>query len=148
MAAITLVVVAFVFLPYFLKAGIFTIPQFLEVRYNHWARLIMTVFMMLVLIGVNLTGVIYAGALTMSEMLPGYGINLNLTACCWIMGLMAAAYVAFGGLKACAWADLIQGAALIIGGAMITYFAFQALGNADVSIKVFHAVSSITCGIN
>ena len=43
MAAITLVVVAFCFLPYFLKAGIYTMPEFLEYRYNQWARLIMAV---------------------------------------------------------------------------------------------------------
>jgi len=43
------------------------------------------------------------------------------------LGLIAAVYVAFGGLKACAWADLVQGTALIIGGGVITYFAFDAL---------------------
>src|SRR5210317_1396717 len=59
-AAITLVVVAFVLLPYFLKTGITTIPEFLEVRYNHWARLLMTLSMMLILIAVSLIGVIYA----------------------------------------------------------------------------------------
>ena len=129
MAAITLVVVAFIFLPYFLRAGIFTIPEFLECRYNHWTRLMMTIFMMLILIGVSLTGVIYAGALTMKNLLNAYDINLNLAACCWIMGIMAAAYVAFGGLKACAWADLLQGSALIIGGAIIAYFAFKYFNN-------------------
>ena len=48
MAAITLVVVAFCFLPYFLRAGIFTMPEFLEYRYNPWARLIMAVCMLLI----------------------------------------------------------------------------------------------------
>ena len=128
MAAITLVVVAFVFLPYFLRAGIFTIPQFLEVRYNHWARLIMTIFMMLILIGVSLSGVIYAGAVTMTDLFHLYGINLGLTASCWILGLLAAGYVASGGLKAAVWADLIQGGALILGGALIAWFAFHKLG--------------------
>ena len=136
MAAITLVVVAFVFLPYFLKAGIFTIPQFLEVRYNHWARLIMTIFMMLILIGVSLSGVIYAGAVTMTDLLQQNGININLTASCWILGLLAGAYVATGGLKAAVWADLIQGTALIIGGALIAWFAFRALKHADASSLV------------
>jgi SSS family solute:Na+ symporter len=131
MAAVTLVIVAFAFLPYFLKTGIYTIPGFLEHRYNKTAKSIMAVFMMVILIGVSLCGVIYAGALPMRELLLAAGINLNLTACCWIMGLLAAAYVAAGGLKACAWADLIQGIALIIGGAFIAYFAFQALGLAD-----------------
>jgi len=135
-AAITLVVVAFVLLPYFLRSGITTIPEFLEIRYNHWARLIMTLSMMLILIGVSLIGVIYAGALTLKQLMVFYDVNLSLTGCCWALGGMAALYVAVGGLKACAWADLIQGTALIIGGAVITYFAFRALGSADVSTLV------------
>lgn len=136
MAAITLVVVAFVFLPYFLRAGIFTIPQFLEVRYNHWARLIMTIFMMLILIGVSLSGVIYAGAVTMTDLLHQNGLDVSLTTSCWILGILAGAYVAAGGLKAAVWADLIQGTALIIGGAIIAWFAFHALGAADPSTLV------------
>jgi SSS family solute:Na+ symporter len=133
MAAITLVVVAFFFLPYFLKAGIFTIPQFLEVRYNHWARLIMTVFMMLILVGVSLSGVIYAGAVTMTDLFNQYGFGINLTMSCWILGMLAAVYVAVGGLKAAVWADLIQGGALIIGGGLIAWFAFHQLGLTDAA---------------
>lgn len=133
MAAVTLVIVAFAFLPYFLKTGIYTIPGFLEHRYNKHARSIMAVFMMVILVGVSLCGVIYAGALPMRDLLHEAGIEISLVKCCWIMGVLAAAYVAAGGLKACAWADLIQGTALIIGGAFITYFAFQALGVADVT---------------
>ncbi|HRT09542.1 MAG TPA: NADH-quinone oxidoreductase subunit A, partial [Candidatus Paceibacterota bacterium] len=129
-----LVFVAFAFLPYFLKTGIYTIPGFLEHRYNHVARSIMAVFMMVILVGVSLCGVIYAGALPMRDLLAHAGVRVSLTACCWIMGLLAAGYVAAGGLKACAWADLIQGTALIIGGALITYFAFRALGAADVAV--------------
>ncbi len=132
-AAITLVVVAFALLPYFLRSGITTIPEFLEVRYNHWARLFMTLSMMLILIGVSLIGVIYAGALTLKELMVSYDINLSLAGCCWALGMMAAIYVAVGGLKACAWADLLQGSALIVGGGVITYFAFNALGGTNVT---------------
>jgi SSS family solute:Na+ symporter len=133
MAAITLVVVAFFFLPYFLKAGIFTIPQFLEVRYNHWARFVMTIFMMILLVGVSLAGVIYAGAVPLTDLFNQYGINVNLTTSCWTLGILAAVYVAVGGLKAAVWADLIQGSALIIGGAIIAVLAFKALGAADAA---------------
>lgn len=133
LAAITLIIVGFALLPYFLKTGIYTIPGFLEQRYNSLARTIMAIFMMIILIGVSLCGVIYAGALPMRDLLAMADINISLPACCWIMGLLAAAYVAAGGLKACAWADLIQGTALIIGGLLIAIFAFQALGIADIS---------------
>ena len=132
-AAITLVVVAFALLPYFLRSGITTIPEFLEMRYNHWARLFMTLSMMLILVGVSLIGVIYAGALTLKELMASYDIMLSLPGCCWALGIIAAIYVAVGGLKACAWADLLQGSALIIGGGIITYFAFDALGGANIA---------------
>ncbi len=132
-AAITLVVVAFVLLPYFLRTGITTIPEFLEVRYNHWARLLMTVSMILILIGVSLIGVIYAGALTLKQLMFEFQVDLSLAGCCWALGMMAAIYVAVGGLKACAWADLLQGSALIIGGGVITYFAFEALDAAPMA---------------
>jgi len=132
-AAITLVVVAFVLLPYFLRSGITTIPEFLEVRYNHWARLLMTISMTIILILVSLIGVIYAGALTFQQLLNYYGTEVPMSVACWSLGGMAAIYVAIGGLKACAWADLLQGSALIIGGAIIAYFAFHALGIANVS---------------
>ena len=135
-AAITLVVVAFVLLPYFLKTGITTIPEFLEVRYNHWARLVMTLTMTAILIAASLVGVIYAGALAMTKLFHDFGLDVSFPLACWILGGMAALYVAVGGLKACAWADLLQGSALIVGGAIIAYFAFHALGIADVSSLV------------
>jgi SSS family solute:Na+ symporter len=129
MAAVTLVVVAFCFLPYFLKTGIFTMPQFLEHRYGNSTRAIMAFMMMVLLVFVSLTGVIYAGGLTMSELFAGHPtFGFGLTGWCWIIGMLAAAYIAAGGLNASAWADLIQGIALILGGAIIAWFAFSKLG--------------------
>ncbi len=127
MAAITLVVVAFGFLPYFLRAGIYTIPEFLEVRYNAAARTIMavaTIFIYMLLLG----AVTYAGAVTISTLAGKMGYEVSLLAGATVIGLIAMVYVAIGGLKACAWADLIQGSALILGGAVIMFFAFRKLG--------------------
>ena len=128
-AAIALVVVAFALLPYFLKSGITTIPEFLEIRYNHWARAFMTVSMMGILIVASLIGVTYAGSLVMQQLFQHLGWNLPFWSCCLIMGCLAGVYVMVGGLKACAWADLLQGSALILGGAVIAYFAMKALGS-------------------
>ena len=135
MAAITLVVVAFFFLPKFLRAGIYTIPEFLEYRFNHAARTIMSLAMMIVYVCVTITAVIYSGALTADVLFgnqPLFGHYLiNVTSASWIIGVLAAVYVVSGGLKACAWADLLQGSALMLGGALVTFVAFRALGNAD-----------------
>jgi solute:Na+ symporter, SSS family len=125
MAAITLVVVAFVFLPKFLRAGIYTIPEFMEYRYNHWARMLMGTFTVLIYAFVTFPAVVYSGALTVRTLF-GY----DIASVSWAIGIIAAIYVASGGLKACAWADLLQGSALIAGGAMVVFFALRALGAA------------------
>ena len=140
-AALSLVIVAVLFLPRFLKAGIYTIPQFLENRYNKAARSLMAITMVAVLVCVNIAVIIYSGAKPYHDLFGFYGLTsitlgswelpLNLTVLCWIMGILAATYVFVGGLKACAWADLLQGSALILCGGIILYFAFGALQKAD-----------------
>ena len=135
MAAVTLVVVAFVFLPKFLKSGIFTIPEFLEYRYNAFARLVMAAATLIILVGVPTASVIYSGAKVISVGFQDqslFGLDLSdITVGCWIIGVLAAAYVFAGGLKACAWADLIQGAALIVGGVIVVWLAMSTLQQAD-----------------
>jgi SSS family solute:Na+ symporter len=127
MAAITLVVVAFAFLPYFLRAGIYTIPEFLEVRYNAAARTIMAVLTLLVYM-LLLGSVAYGGAVTINTMAAKVGRVVDIGDAALVIGVIAMIYVTAGGLKACAWADLIQGSALVLGGALIMYFAFRKLG--------------------
>ena len=139
-AAVSLIIVAFVFLPRFLKAGVYTIPEFLQTRYNKAARTIMSVTMMATFASVNIAVVTYSGAKAYSGFfkdmgsevvkLGGLTVNLDLLTFCWIIGIIAATYVFLGGLKACAWADLLQGSALIICGCFILYFALGALGEA------------------
>jgi solute:Na+ symporter, SSS family len=136
MAAVTLVVCAFVFLPKFLQAGIYTIPEFLEYRYNELSRTIMATFTMIIYVGVTIAAVIYSGALVIDTLFHGtvvLGIPINVTTGGWIIGVIATVYVASGGLKACAWADLLQGSALIAGGAIITWLAFKALDDAPMA---------------
>ncbi len=129
MAAVTLVVVAFFFLPRFLRSGVFTAPEFLRVRFNDWARFIMAVFTMIMYVGVTISAVIYSGALTLSTLFPGVGLGVAA----WIIGSIAAIYVVSGGLKAVAWADLIQGSALILAGAILLVLALRLLGQTPVS---------------
>ena len=130
-AAITLVVVAFFFLPKFLKSGIFTIPEYLEYRYNHTSRLVMSLLMVVIYAGVTIPTVIYLGAKALDPLFGSelLGMPINITTLSWFVGILAGIYVAAGGLKACAWADLIQGSALIVGGAIIMVLAFMALDN-------------------
>lgn len=135
-AALSLVIVAFFFLPRFLKAGIYTIPEYLETRYNKSARSIMSIMMMIMLVAVNITVVTFAGAKAYAVFFDGVtlgGVALDLTFFCWVIGIFAALYIFAGGLKACAWADLLQGSALILAGAVVLCFSLKALGSADIS---------------
>jgi SSS family solute:Na+ symporter len=81
--------------------------------------------------------VTYSGALTLQTAFAGkalFGVlPMNITTGAWLIGLMAGAYVASGGLKACAWADLLQGSALILGGGVVLFFALDRLGATPVS---------------
>jgi len=138
MAAITLIVVAFFFLPKFLQSGVYTAPEFLRVRFNESARLIMAIFTMIMYVGVTISAVIYSGALTLSTLFPAVG----LVPAAWIIGVIAAIYVVSGGLKAVAWADLIQGSALILAGAVILYLALEALGSTPVSELAYTTAAS------
>ncbi len=133
MAAITLVVVAFVFLPKLLKTGIYTIPEFLEYRYGKLSRAVMAVATLVILVGVPTASVIFSGAKVVSVAFPDTPILGSLTAMCWIIGVLAATYVFVGGLKACAWTDLVWGSALIAGGAIIAYLAFGELASRDAA---------------
>ncbi|QYY34834.1 sodium/solute symporter [Ruficoccus sp. ZRK36] len=150
MAAITLVVIAFLFLPRLLRCGIYTIPEFLEYRYGVLSRTIMAIATMVILVGVPTASVIYSGAKVISVFFSGVtlmGMDMgNLSLGCWIIGLCAAGYVFIGGLKACAWTDLIWGSSLILGGALVMFLAFQALEDkpAEELIQTKVATSSAT----
>ncbi len=123
MAAICLVFVCIFFLPKFLQAGIYTMPEFLEYRYNSKARALMAFYTMLIYVFVTISAVIYSGALALHTI-----FDLRLIHSVWLIGGIAALYTTWGGLKAVAWADLFQGSALIIGGFITMILGFIAVG--------------------
>jgi len=131
LAAITLVFVAIFFLPKFLKSGIFTIPEYLEYRYNTSARSIMAFYTMIIYVGVTIAAVIYSGGLTLQTIFGDLENPKHLLYGVWVIGGIAALYTTWGGLKAVAWADLFQGSALIIGGAITMVIGFYAVGGVD-----------------
>jgi len=123
MAAITLVVVAFFFLPKFLKAGIYTIPEYLEYRYTPAARGVMAAYLLVIYLAVSIAAVVYTGALALHTI-----FDMDMVRSVWIIGLIAALYTTWGGLKAIAWADLFQGSALILGGLATLIVGLKAVG--------------------
>lgn len=123
MGAVTLLVIAWFFLPIYLEKGIFTMPQFLEQRYDGRVRMLLAVFWLLVYVFVNLTSVLYMGGLSMNVImgLPLWGSIIGLA-------LFATVYSLYGGLKAVAWTDVVQVIVLIGGGLLTTWVALDAYG--------------------
>ena len=123
LGAITIVFVAVFFLPKFLSAGIYTMPEYLEYRYNTTARGIMAFYMMVIYVAVTITAVLYSGGLTLHTI-----FDMNLTTAVCLIGAIAALYTTWGGLKAVAWADLFQGSGLLVGGIITMVLGFIAIG--------------------
>ncbi|MCH8494279.1 MAG: sodium/sugar symporter [Balneolales bacterium] len=126
MAAITLIIVAKFMLPVFLKKGIYTMPQFLEQRFDERVRASLAVFWILVYIFVNLTSVLYLGALSLETIL---GIDLMYGVAG--LAIFAAIYTIYGGLNAVAFTDVIQVFFLVVGGLMATFLALNAFGGGE-----------------
>ncbi len=121
MAAATLIIVAIFIIPVYLKNKIFTMPQFLSKRYNDKVSTIMAVFWLLVYVFVNLTSIIYLGALAISSI-----SNISFEWC--IVGLSVfSMVVTLGGMKVIGYTDVIQVLVLIIGGLITTYLALSLL---------------------
>ena len=120
---IGIILVAWFFLPRFLRAGIFTMPEYLEYRYNGAARAIMSFLTVIIYVTVTTAAVLYSGATTLETV---FGFKL-VTAVCLIAGI-ALLYVVWGGLLAAVWADLFQGTALLVGGLITAYLGLRACG--------------------
>ena len=124
--SIGIVLIAFTLLPRFLKSGIYTMPEYLEYRYNSTARAIMALITVVIYVVVLLAAVLYSGGLTLRTI-----FGLSLTKSVWLIGLLAAAYTVWGGLKAVAWADLFQGGGLLLGGIIIFFLGLKVCGGWD-----------------
>jgi solute:Na+ symporter, SSS family len=119
MAAATLIVVAVFFLPIYLRNKIYTMPQFLAQRYNPTVATIMAVFWLLVYVFVNLTSILYLGALAVDTI-----SGLGFTAC--VIGLAVfAVFITLGGMKVIGYTDVIQVVVLTLGGLATTYLALE-----------------------
>lgn len=119
MAAATLLIVAIFFMPIYLKNKIFTMPQFLSQRYSPTVSLIMAVFWLMLYVAVNLTSILYLGALAVTTI---SGIDFTV---CMIGMSVFAVIITLGGMKVIGFTDVIQVFFLILGGLATTYLALQ-----------------------
>ena len=122
-AAIALIIIAIWFIPVYLKNKIYTMPQFLKTRYNESTALIMAVFWLFLYVFVNLTSILYLGAVAINGLAGGEYLHVIM------IGLAVfALLISLGGMKVVAYTDVIQVAVLIIGGLVTTYIALTTVG--------------------
>ncbi|UOQ67562.1 sodium:solute symporter family transporter [Hymenobacter volaticus] len=119
-AAIVLIIVAVFFMPIYLKEKIFTMPQFLEQRYNTTLSLIMSIFWLFLYVLVNLTSILYLGALAISNLIGGGSFHLIMVALA-----VFALLISLGGMKVVGYTDVIQVVVLVVGGLVTTYIALD-----------------------
>lgn len=132
MAAITLIIVGKYFIPVFLARGIYTMPQFLEQRFDRSVRTVMAVFWLGVYIFINLTSVLWLGALAINA-LTGLEMHWGLLA----LATFALAYSLYGGLRAVAMTDLLQVVVLIFGGLLIAWITLDQVGGGTGPVAGF-----------
>ncbi len=123
LAAVALIIVAVWFIPVYLKNHIYTMPQFLKTRYNESVALIMAIFWLFLYVFVNLTSILYLGAVAINGLAGGGYLHVIMLALA-----VFALIISLGGMKVVAYTDVIQVAVLIIGGLVTTYIALTTVG--------------------
>ena len=133
-ASIALLALALIFLPKYLKAGITTIPEFLEVRFDRTTKQIISFLFLLGYMLTYLPTVLYSGALAFNQIfhldqLFGITTYQSIAILCVAIGVIGSIYAIFGGLKAVAVSDTVNGVGLLIGGLLIPILSICILGN-------------------
>ena len=133
-SCVALILLAFVFVPRYLKMGLTTIPEFLEQRYDSGLRKLITLLLLLGYLLTYLPTVLYSGALVFNQIFDISGLlhvselqGVTITATA--IGIVGAIYAIFGGLKAVAVSDTIDGIGLIIGGIALPVITVCAFGH-------------------
>ncbi|MDG1780592.1 MAG: sodium:solute symporter [Flavobacteriales bacterium] len=130
LAALILILLGWVFVPYYLKSGVYTMPEFLEKRYNRGARNYLSVISILAYVLTKISVTIFAGALVFDQLL---GVEFWTGAI--LVVVATGVYTIFGGLKAVVYTDLVQMFVLTAGAIAVTWFGLDALGGLDALTK-------------
>lgn len=134
-AVIALVVMALFFLPRFLKSGIATVPQYLEIRFDRQTSTITNLIFLVAYAAILLPIILYSGAVGLTGILDVSSITGienptgNLWLMVWVVGVVGSCYAVFGGLRTVAVSDTINGIGLLAGGFMVVYFGLQAVSD-------------------
>jgi len=123
LAALILLLLGWIFVPFYIKSGVYTMPEFLEKRYNSGARTYLSIISIISYVLTKISFTIFAGALVFETLL---GIPFWTGAI--VVVIATGLYTVFGGLKAVIYTDMIQAFIFILGGVAVTYFGLNAIG--------------------
>lgn len=134
-AVIATIVMAFVFLPMYLRKGYTTLPEFMEERYGVFVRRLVSILFLVGYLIIGIPVCLYAGAIAFNQIFDlteifGISNTAAMTILIVLIGVIGALYAVLGGLKAVAVSDTINGVLLVVGSAMVVIFGFIAVGNA------------------
>lgn len=137
-AAIAMVLTALVFLPRYLKAGITTIPEFLEARFDRTTRVIMSLLFLASYAAAILPVVLLFGATGIENLFDisarfGISVDQARVILIWGIGALGSVYAIVGGLRAVAISDTVNGIGFLIAGLLITYLALAAAGDGSAA---------------
>lgn len=140
-AVVALVFMAWFFLPRFLKSGVATVPEYLEIRFDHQTQVITNIIFLIAYVGILLPVILYSGAVGMigimdvksmlGDLPQRIGVEQETTALwliVWLVGIIGSIYALFGGLRTVAVSDTLNGIGLLIGGLMIPVYALIQFG--------------------
>ncbi len=136
-AAATLIIVAVFFIPIYLRNHIYTMPQFIAKRYSDTVSTILAVFWLVVYVLVNLTSILYLGAIAIESL-----VGISFTTC--TIGLAVfAIFITLGGMKVIGYTDVIQVIVLIFGGLVVTYLSLQLVAKETGTAGVWNGLLAI-----
>ncbi len=136
-AAFAIVIMALILLPRYLGGAFSTLPHFLSTRYDEGVRRYTVILFMLGYVFVTIPSVLYSGALAVLKLfdvpeLLGISFEQSVWVTIWVIGIIGAIYAIFGGLKAVAISDTLNGIGLMVIGLIVPILGFIALGNGDM----------------
>lgn len=125
--ALSIVILMVFFLPFYLRTGLYTTPEYLEKRYDRRARYIFSAYLVITIAFLAISAALYAGGLALQTLFPGLPLWITIA----IIGALAGLYTVVGGLAAVIVTDTVQAVVLIVGSAFIAFFVFQEVGSLD-----------------
>lgn len=152
-AAVATIMLAVFFLPYYLKRGFTTMPQFLEERYDATTRKIISLLLLTGYVLISTPAALYAGAVAFNqifnlESILGVSYVQSIWILVWVIGIIGSIYAVFGGLKAVAVSDTINGIGLVVGGLAVPFFGLLYLGQGSIKVALIQIATTHVDKIN